>query len=87
MGKTTDLFNKIGDIKGTFHAKMCTIKDRKSMTLIEAEFIKKRWEEYKEELYIKDLHDPDNHGGVIYNEIADNLECEVNVGLRKNHSR
>ena len=65
MGKITDLFKKIRDNKGTFHAKMGTIKDRNSMDLTEAEDIKKRWREYTEELYKKDLHDPDNHDGVI----------------------
>ena len=65
MGKTRDLFKKIRDPKGTFHAKMGTIKDRNGMDLTEAEGIKKRWQEYTEELYKKDLHDPDNHDGVI----------------------
>ena len=65
MGKTRDLFKKIRDTKGTFHAKMCSIKDRNGMDLTEAEDIKKRWQEYTEELYKKDLHDPDNHDGVI----------------------
>ena len=65
MRKTRDLFKKIRDIKGTFHAKIGTIKDRKGMDLTEAEDIKKRWQEYTEELYKKDLHDPDNHNGVI----------------------
>ena len=65
MGKTRDLFNKIRDTKGTFHAKMSTIKDRNGMDLTEAEDIKKRWQEYTEEQYKKDLHDPDNHNGVI----------------------
>ena len=65
MGKTRHLFKKIRDTKGTFHAKMGTIKDRKSMDLTEAEVIKRRWQEYTEELYKKDLHDPDNHDGVI----------------------
>jgi len=65
MGKTRDLFKKIRDTKGTFHAKMGSIKDRNGMDLIEAEDIKKRWQEYTEELYKKDLHDPDNHDGVI----------------------
>ena len=64
MGKTRDLFKKIGDTKGTFHAKVSTIKDRNGMDLTEAEDIKKRWQEYTE-LYNKDLHDPDNHDGVI----------------------
>ena len=65
MGKTRDLFKKIRDTKGTFHAKMGTIKDRSGMDLTEAEDIKKRWQEYTEELYKKDLHDPDNHYGVM----------------------
>ena len=65
MGKTRDLFKKIRDTKGTFHAKMGTIKGRNGMDLTEAEHIKKRWQEYTEELYIKDLHDPDIHDGVI----------------------
>ena len=65
MGKTRDLFKKIRDTKGTFHAKMGTIKDRNGMALTEAEDIKKQWQEYTEELYKKDLHDPDNHEGVI----------------------
>ena len=65
MGKTRNLFKKIRDTKGTFHAKMGTIKDRNGMDLTEAEDIKKRWQEYTEELYKKDLHEPDNHGGVI----------------------
>ena len=65
MGKTRDLFKKIRDTKGTFHAKMGSIKDRNGMDLTEAEAIKKRWQEYTEELYIKDLHDQNNHDGVI----------------------
>ena len=65
MGKPRDLFKKIGDIRGTFHARLDTIKDRNSMELTEAEDIKKRWQEYMEELYKKDLHDPDNHDSVI----------------------
>ena len=64
MGKTRDLFKKIRDIKGTFHAKMGSIKDRNGLGLTEAEYIKKRWQEYTEELYKKDLHDQDNHGDV-----------------------
>ena len=67
MGKTRDLFKKIRDTKGTFHANMGLIKDRNGMELTEAEDIKKRWQEYTEELYKKDLHDPDNHDGVITN--------------------
>ena len=77
MGKTRDLFKRIRDTKGTFHAKMGTIKDRNCMDLTEAEDIKKRWQEYTEELYKKDLHDPDNHDGVITHLEPDNLECEV----------
>ena len=65
MGKTRDLFKNIRDTKGTLHAKMGTVKDRNGMDLIEVEDIKKRWQEYTEELYKKDLHDPDNHNGVI----------------------
>ena len=77
MGKTRELFKKIRDTKGTFHAKMGTIKDRNAMDLTEAEDIKKRWQEYTEELYKKDLHDPDNHVGVITHLEPDILECEV----------
>ena len=77
MGKTRDLFKKIRDTKGTFHAKMGTIKDRNSMNLKEAEDIKKKWQEYTEELYKKDLHDPDNHNDVITHLEPDILECEV----------
>ena len=76
MGKTRDLFNKIRDTKGTFHAKMGSIKDRNGMDLTEAEDIKKRWQEYPE-LYKKDLHDQDNHDGVITHLEPDILECEV----------
>ena len=77
MGKTRDLFKKIRDTKGTFHAKMGSIKDRNSMDLTEAEDIKKRWQEYTEELYKEDLHDPDDHSGVITHPEPDILECEV----------
>ena len=77
MGKTRDLFKKIRDTKGTFHAKMGTIKDRTSMDLTEAEDTKKRWQEYTEELYKKDLHDPDNHDGMITHLEPDILECKV----------
>ena len=80
MGKTRDLFKKIRDIKGTFHAKMGSIKDRNGMDLTEAEDIKKRWQEYTE-LYKKDLHDPDNHDGVITHLEPDILECEVKWAL------
>ena len=81
MGKTRDLFKKTGDIKGIFHAKMGAIKDRNSMDLTEAEDIKKRWQEYTEELYRKDLHDPDNHDGVITHLRPDILKCEVVCAL------
>ena len=81
MGKTRDLFKKIRDTKGTFHAKMGTIKDRNGMDLTEAENIKKRWQEYTEELYKKDLHDPDNHDGVITHLELDILEYEVKWAL------
>ena len=77
MGKTRDLFKKIRDTKGPFHANMGSIKDRKGMDLTEAENIKKRWQEYTEELYKKDLHDPDNHNGVITHLEPDILEWEV----------
>ena len=77
MRKTRDLFNKIRDNKGIFNAKMGTIKVRKGMDLTEAEDIKKRWQEYTEELYKKDLHDPGNHNGVITHLEPDILECEV----------
>ena len=77
MGKTRGLFKKIRDTKGTFHAKMDTIKDRNGMDLSEAEDIKKRWQEYTEELYKKDLHDSDNHDRVITHLEPDILECEV----------
>ena len=77
MGKTRDLFKKIRDTKGTFHAKLGSIKDRNGMDLTEAEDIKKRWQEYTEELYKKDLHDQDNHEGVITDLEPDILECEV----------
>ena len=81
MEKTRDLFKKIRDTKGTFHAKMGTIKDRNGMDLTEAEDIKKRWQEYTEELYKKDPHDPDNHDGVITHLEPDILECEVKWAL------
>ena len=80
MGKTRDLFEKIRDTKGTFYAKMGTIKDRNGMDLTEAEDIKK-WQEYTEELYKKDLHDPDNNNGVITHLEPDILECEVKCAL------
>ena len=81
MGKTRDLFKKIRDTKGTFHAKMGSIKDRNGRDLTEAEDIKKRWQEYTEELYKKDLHDPNNHDGVITHLKPDILECEVKWAL------
>ena len=74
MGKTRDLFKKSRNTKGIFHAKMGTIKDRNGMDLTEAEDIKKRWQEYTEELYRKDLHNPDNHDGVIFHLEADTLK-------------
>ena len=77
MGKTRDLFKEIRDTKGIFHAKMGTIKDRNGMDLTEAVDIKKRWQEYTEELYKKDPHNPDNHDGVITDLEPDILECEV----------
>ena len=81
MGKTRYLFPKISDTKGTFHVNMGSIKHRNGMDLTEAEDIKKRWQEYTEELYKKDLHDPDNHYGVISNLEPDILECEVKWAL------
>ena len=81
MGKTRNLFKKIRDTKGTFHAKMGTIKDRNGMDLTEAEDIKDTWQEYTEESYKKDLHDPDNHDGVISHLESDILECEVKWAL------
>ena len=81
MGKTRDLFKKTRCAKGTFHEKIGTIKDRNGMDLGEAEDIKKRWQEYTEELYQKDLHDPDNHDGVITLLEQDILECEVKWAL------
>ena len=81
MGKTRDLFKKIRDTKGTFHAKMGSIRDRNGMDLTEAEDIKKRWQAYAEELYKKDLNDPDNHDGMITNLELDILEWEVKWAL------
>ena len=78
MGRTRDLFKKIRDTKGTFHAKLSSIKDRNGMDLTEAEDIKKRWQEYTQQLYKKDLHNQDNHNGVITHLEPDILECEVN---------
>ena len=77
MGKTRDLFKKIRDTKGKFHVKMGSIKDRNGMDLTEAEGIKKRWQEYTEELYKKELHDQDNHDGVINHLEPDILESEI----------
>ena len=81
MGKTRDLFKKIRDTKGTFHAKMGTIKDRNGMDLTEAKDVKKWWQKYIEELYKKDLHDPDNHNGMITHLESDILECKVQWAL------
>ena len=81
MWKTRDLFKQIRDAKGTFHAKMATIKDRNGMDLTEAEDIKNRWQEYTEELYKKDLHDPDNHDGVITHVEPDILEGKIKWAL------
>ena len=81
MGKTRELFKKIRNTKGTFQAKMGTIKDRNGMHLTEAEEIKKRWQEYTGKLYKKDLHDPDNHDGVITHLEPDILECKVKWAL------
>ena len=85
MGKTRDLFKKIRATKGTFHSKMGSIKDRNGMDLRKAEDIKKRWQEYTEELCKKDLHNLDNHNGVITHLEPDILECESQVGLRMHH--
>ena len=89
MGKTRDLFKKIRDTKRTFHAKMGTKKDRNGMDLTEAEDIKKRWQENTDEVYKKDLHDPDNHDGVITHLEPDILECEVKwaLGSKTNKAR
>ena len=84
MEKTRNLFKKIRDTKGTFHAKLSTIKDRNGMDLTEAEDIKKRWQEYTEELYKKDLHDPCNHKGVITHLEPDIMECEVKWAITTN---
>ena len=83
MGKTRGLFKKIRDTKGTFHAKMGTIKDRNGMDLTEAKDIKKRWQEYTEELYKKDLHDPDNYDGVVTHLRHPGMQSQV--GFRKQH--
>ena len=84
MGKTRELFKKIRDTKKIFHAKRSTIKDRSGMDLTEAEDIEKRWQEYTEELYKKDLHDPDNHNGVITHLEPDTWKAKSS-GLRKHH--
>ena len=84
MGKTRDLYKKIGDTKGTFHSKMGSIKDINGMDLIEAEDIKKRWQEYTE-LYKKDLYDPDDHDGMITQPRARHSGMQSQVGLRKHH--
>ena len=81
MGKTRDLVKKIRDTKGKFHAKMGSIKDTNGMDLTKAEDIKERWQEHTEELYTKDLHDPDNHDGVITRLEPDILECEIKWAL------
>ena len=81
MGKTSDLFKKVRDTKGIFHAKMGSKMDRNGIDLTEAEYIKKRWHEYTEEIYKKDLHDPDNHNSVITHLELDILECEVKWAL------
>ena len=81
MGKTRDLFKKIRDTKRTFHAKMGSVKDRNGMDQTEAEAIKKRWQAYTEKLHKKDLHDPDNHHGVITHLEPDILECEIKWAL------
>ena len=81
MGKTRGHFKEIRDTKGTFHAKIGSIKGRNGMDLTEAEYIKKRWQEYTEELYEKDLHDPDNHDGLITHLEPDILECEIKWAL------
>ena len=82
MGKTRDHFKKIRDTTGIFHAKMGSVKERNGMDLTEAEDNKKRWQEYTEKLYKKDLHDPDNHDGVITHLEQDIIECEVKWDLR-----
>ena len=81
MGRTKDLFKKTRDTKGTFHAEMGSIKGRNDVDLTEAEDIKRRWQEYTKELYKKDLHDPDNHNGMITHLEPDILECEVKLAL------
>ena len=81
MGKTRDLFKKIRDTKGIFHTKMSSIQDRNGVDITEAEDTKKRWQEYTEELYKKELHDPDNHNSVITDLEPDILECEIKWAL------
>ena len=81
MGKTRDIFKKISETKGIFHAKMGTVKDKNGMDLTEEKYIKKRWQEYTEELYKKDLHDPDNNDGVITHLEPNILECEVKQAI------
>ena len=85
MGKTRDLPKKIRDSKGNFHGKMGSIKDRNGTDLTEAEYIKKKWQEYMEKLFKKDPHDPDNHDGMITHLEPDILECEVNWASVRNH--
>ena len=85
MGKTRDLFKKIRDTKGIFHAKMASVKDRNGLDLTEAEDTKKRWQEYTGELYKKELDDPDNHDGMTIHLEPDILECGSQVSLRKYH--
>ena len=87
MGKTKDLFKKIRDSKGTFYAKMCTIKDGNGMDLTGAEDIKKRWQEYTEELYKKDLHNPDNHNSLITHLEPNILECEVKQAIAHHYEQ
>ena len=87
MGKTGALFKKIRDTKGTFHEKMGSIKDRNSQDVTEEDDIKKRWQEYTEELYKKYLNDPDNHGGVITHLEPDILKCEVKWALKHHYEQ
>ena len=87
MGKTRDLFKKIRDTKGTFHAKKGSIKDRNGMDLTEAEDIKKRWQEYTEELYKKDLHNPDNHYGIYHSPTARHPGMQSQMGLQKHQTK
>ena len=87
MGRTRDVFKKIRDTKGTFHATMGSVKDRNGRDLTGAEDIKKRWKEYTEELYKKDLHDPDNHDGEITDLEPDILECEVKWALKHHYGQ